>query len=432
MTEGRSGHDPLAPLRHRNFRLYTAGRLFAGTGMTLLQAVMAWQVNLLSHSPSSAALHLGLLGLFRFFPSLGLSLIAGAVADTYNRRNIVMMAQSLPMVCSAVLAAATMGGWASLPLIYGLVIVVSIGSSFENPSGSSLLPSLVPPEQFSAALTLSNSARQLGFVTGPTIAGPIIRFAGIDVAYATHVGLIAASLALVSMIRYAQPAGVRRAVSIKAIVEGLRFVRQRQVLLGAMTLDMFGVIFGGAVALLPLYATDILHVGSLGYGLLPASLEFGAFLMALILVVRPPIVNAGRTLIIAVAFFGLGTMVFGASRWFPLSLLAYMAIGMADQLSVVLRQTAIQLSTPDELRGRVSSVSQVFIGASNQLGAVESGFLAAATSATFAVVSGGAACMAVAGIVAAKLPDLRHYRVTQAAAVEREAMGDVEPLVGED
>ncbi|HEY7268622.1 MAG TPA: MFS transporter, partial [Dehalococcoidia bacterium] len=194
--------------------------------------------------------------------------------------------------------------------------------------------------------------------------------------------------------------------------------------------------FGGATALLPIYATDILDIGARGYGLLQASFEFGAFLMAITLVTRRPVVNTGRALLITVAYFGVGTMVFGLSRWFPLSLLAYMSIGMADQLSVVLRQTTIQLSTPDDLRGRVSSVSQLFIGASNQLGAVESGLIAALTSATFAVVSGGAGCIAVVGVVAVKLPGLRRYRVADSEAEARlaeiEALGDVEPAAGGD
>jgi MFS family permease len=330
------------------------------------------------------------------------------------------------MAAGLTLALATAGGWVSLPLIFGLVVLVAVGSAFENPAGAALLPAIVPASEFTSAVTLSNSTRTLGFVTGPTIAGLIIATAGVDAAYLTHLVLIATSLTLIAMIRYTQPPGQRRAVSVAGIIEGVRFVRRRQVLLGAMTLDMFAVILGGATALLPIYATDILDVGALGYGLLQGSFEFGAFLMAIALLARPPILNTGRTLLISVALFGAGTIVFGVSRWFPLSFAAYTFIGMADQLSVVLRQTTIQLSTPDELRGRVSSVSQIFIGASNQLGALESGVVAAFTSATFAVVSGGAGCLAVVGLVASKLPDLRRYRITdpvaEVEAVEREAI----------
>ena len=179
-----------------------------------------------------------------------------------------------------------------------------------------------------------------------------------------------------------------------------------------MTLDMFAVLFGGAVALLPIYAKDILQVDAFGYGVLMGALEIGAVGMSVVLLAIPTIDRAGRTLLYAVAVFGIATMVFGFSRSFPLSLAAYLVVGMADQLSVVMRSTAIQLATPDSLRGRVSSVNMLFIGASNQLGAAESGFLAAVTSATFAVVSGGAACLGVVAVVASRMPELRRYRVS--------------------
>jgi MFS family permease len=225
-------------------------------------------------------------------------------------------------------------------------------------------------------------------------------------------GLIVVSLLSLVFLKLREQEAPRRAVSLAAIREGIQFVRHRQVLLGAMTLDMFAVIFGGATALLPIYAKDILKVGGLGYGILFASLDAGALLMAVALVFLPPIRNAGRSLLISVALFGLGTIVFGLSRNIYLSIATYMFIGMADQISVVLRQTAVQLSTPDDLRGRVSSVNSLFIGASNQLGAVESGLVASVTNATFAVVTGGLGCIAVVGAVWAKMPELRSYRIT--------------------
>jgi MFS family permease len=200
-------------------------------------------------------------------------------------------------------------------------------------------------------------------------------------------------------------------VTLQAIREGLTYVRRQQVILGCMTLDMFAVIFGGANALLPIYANDILHVGASGYGLLTSSLEVGALITSLLLIVAPRITQAGRALLIGVAVYGIATVVFGLSRSFPLSVIAYMIVGIGDQVSVVMRATAIQLSTPDELRGRVSSVNMVFIGASNQLGAVESGFVAALTNATFSVVSGGIGCLIVLAIVVATLPKLRRYRI---------------------
>ena len=197
-------------------------------------------------------------------------------------------------------------------------------------------------------------------------------------------------------------------------MEGVAFVRRNPIVLGCMTLDMFAVIFGGATALLPIYANDILMVRPRGYGVLNAALEAGALLSSLVLVALPPITRAGRALLVAVGVFGAATIVFGLSRSFPLSVLAYMVAGVADQVSVVMRSTAIQLSTPDERRGRVSAVNFIFIGASNQLGAVESGFVAALTNATVSVVSGGIGCLLVLAIVAARIPELRRYRLDTA------------------
>jgi hypothetical protein len=201
---------------------------------------------------------------------------------------------------------------------------------------------------------------------------------------------------------------------MRSIVEGLTFFRRRQVVLGCMALDLLAVIFGGAAALLPIYANDILHVGPRGYGLLSSSLEIGALATSLVLVIVPPIRHAGRALLITVGAYGVATMLFGLSRWFPLSIAAYMLVGVADQVSVVMRSTIVQLSTPDELRGRVSAINMMFINASNQLGAAESGFLAALTSAPFAVVSGGAISIVVAAAVAYLLPELRRYRFDRA------------------
>jgi MFS family permease len=351
------------------------------------------------------------VGLTRFFPSLGVSLIGGAFADSHNRKRIVMAAQTIPLAASTTLLIATSQGWLTLPIIYGLVLCIAVAASFENPARQALVPQVVTPEAFAGAIVVNSTVQSLGFVTGGAVGGLLLGIAGIEVAYMAHMGLLSGSLFLLTFLRPRPFAGPRRSVSFEAIKEGVVFVARRQVLLGAMTLDMFAVIFGGAQALLPIYAKDILDVGEFGYGLLYASLDAGALLMALALVFLPPIKRAGRALLISVALFGIATIVFGLSRNFYLSLAVYMCIGMADQVSVVLRQTIIQLATPDELRGRVSSVSQIFIGASNQLGAVESGLVAAVTSATFAVVSGGMGTLAVAGLVASKLPDLRRYRI---------------------
>mgnify|MGYP002382433210 CR=1 FL=1 len=389
--------------------------------MTMLQAALLWQV----YDLSGSALQLGMLGLVRFLPSLGLSLVAGSIADSYDRRLIAIVSQVAPTACAIILMTTTLAGAVSLPLIYGLVLVIALASAFENPARQALLPSIVTPETFANAITVSSTVQQLGFVSGPAMAGLLIAVSGVAAAYAAYAGLIAASIISLALIRPRARDWPSRKVSVEAIREGISFVWGRQVILGSMTLDMFAVIFGGATALLPIYAKDILGVGAVGYGLLAASLDVGALVMSVALVVLPPVRNTGRTLLVAVAVFALATTLFGISRSFPMSLAAYMLVGMSDQVSVVMRNTTVQLSTPDELRGRVSSVNMLFIGASNQLGAVESGFVAAVTSATFAVVSGGIGCLAVVGVVTARMPELRRYRI---ARPEPDATRVAEPV----
>jgi MFS family permease len=378
-----------------------------------MRSAISWHV----YSVTDSAFHLGLIGIVQFVPALLLTLVGGAVADTYDRRRIINAAQIVLLIAGAVLFAVTLRGAVSVPALYAAVLLISSAGAFESPARVALLPGLVPRARFPRAVTISSTNQALAFASGPAGGGVIIAHAGIAAAYGTFLGLIAIAFVLILMVGPTPRAdGPKRAVSIAAITEGLRFVWSRPVVLGCMTLDMFAVIFGGATALLPIYAKDILHVGARGYGLLSASLEIGALTMALILMVRPPVHRAGVTLLVAVAIYGAATMVFGWSRVFPLSIGAYMIAGMADQVSVVMRSTAVQLSTPDELRGRVSSVSMLFIGASNQLGAAESGFVAELTTPTFAVVSGGAACLLVVLIVALRLPELRQYRVGTRAA----------------
>ena len=406
-----SRHDPLAALRQRDFLWFSGSRLLSGTGITLLQAAIAWQVYDIARSP----LQLGLLGVVRFLPALGMSLLGGAVADSYDRRKVLILAQLAPIACSAILLTATLGGWADLPLIYALVLVIALASSFENPARQALLPLVVARETFVNAVAVNSTIQQLAFVAGPALGGVVIARTGVGGAYAIHLGLIAVAILMLVFLRPRREVGERRTVSVAAIKEGVQFARRRQVLLGAMVLDMFAVIFGGAVAMLPIYAEEILKVGPRGYGLLTSSQAVGAFAMSVLLVALPPVRHTGRVLLLAVAAFGVATIVFGVSRSFPLSLLAYGLTGAADQVSVVMRQTTIQLATPDALRGRVSSVSQVFIGASNQLGMMESGFVAALTNATLAVVSGGVGCLAVVALIAAKMPELRRYQIKHAA-----------------
>lgn len=372
-----------------------------------MQAAIAWQV----YQITGSALSLGLLGLVRFGPSLAASLIGGAVADRFDRQRIVVITQAGPLICSATLLVTTRSGTVGLPLIYGLVLLIALADAFESPARQALLPLLVSRPRFANAVTLDSTIEQLATIAGPTVAGLIIATGGVADAYAVHVVLLIGALIALLLLRPRYESRTRTPVSIAAIAEGVRFVWQRQILLGSMTLDMFAVIFAGATALLPIYAEKILHVGATGYGLLASSQAAGALLMSVVLVFLPPVQRTGRALLFSVAGFGAATIVFGFSRSFPLSLAAYALTGSADQVSMVMRHTTIQLATPDELRGRVSSVSSLFISASNQIGVLESGVVAALATATIAVVTGGAGCVLVVGWIAARMPELRHYRI---------------------
>jgi MFS family permease len=404
--QGDADDARFAVFREPAFRWYVSSRFFSGTAMMLLRAAVAWHV----YDLTKSAFQLGLIGLIQFLPVLPFSLVAGAVADVVDRRRLVLLSQSAQLVCSLTLFVSTLTGTVSLPVLYGAIALAAVASVFESPARASILPQLVSRELFPRAVTVSAAITWLAFATGPMLMGFSAAHGGIVWAYGLHSVIEAISIGSLMKL---PPLGAATSARISwaSIREGLAFVWRSPVVLGCMTLDMFAVILGGATALLPIYATDILQVGELGYGLLSASLEIGAALMTAALVFLPTFRRAGPALLGAVAVYGIATIVFGLSRWFPLSVLAYMVAGMADAISVVLRGTAIQLSTPDALRGRVSSVNFIFIGASNQLGAAESGFLAALTSPTFSVVSGGIGCILVVAIVALRMPALRSYRI---------------------
>jgi MFS family permease len=407
-------HDPFVALRQTGFQLYTLSRVTATLAQAMLQAVMAWQV----YDITESELSLGLLGFVRFFPSLGMSLVGGAVADAYDRRIVMVIAKTVPIGCAVVLGMASIGGWIGLELILGTAVLLALAGSFENPARVALLPAVVRPESFENAVTVSNTFQKLAMVTGPTVGGIVLEVSGEATGYFAFCALTLVSIPPLLMLRYVNAPRERQPLSLASIKEGVNFVLKREVLLGVMALDMFAVIFGGAQALLPVYASDILHVGPAGYGVLSSAMQIGAFATALALVVRPPVTRTGRALVYTVIAYGLLTVLFGISREYMLSILLYALIGAADQVSVVMRQTTVQMATPDELRGRVSSVNQVFVGASNQIGGMRAGFVAAVTSAEFAVVSGGFGAALVAVLIAWKLRQLYDYEVPRAPRAE--------------
>jgi MFS family permease len=399
------GHgELLAILRLASFRDYTIGRSASGVATGLLQALILWQV----YAISGSTLSLGIVGLVAFVSALVSSLIGGAIVDTYDRRTILFASEIVAGLASLGMLAAVATQHATLEMIYATVLVTGVAAALEFPARQAILPAVVPQPLFTRALTVNSACNSLTSVTGPTLGGILIASGGIGAAYVGHVVLIVVAILSLIPLRIPSERGGTR-LQLGAIKEGLAYVFQRPILLGAMSLDMFAVLFGGARALLPVYAVSILHASAVGYGLLSASLDLGTLVMAVLLAVLPIPRHTGRLLLIAVAVFGVATVMFGISSSLPASIVAYAMVGMADQVSMVTRQHIIQLSTPDSLRGRVTGVSSIFISASNELGALESGLVAAATNAIFAVVSGGLACLLVVTVIAWRVPSLRRY-----------------------
>ena len=406
--------DEAHPIREvlalRDVRNLVASRFFARLARSLLHATLHWHL----WKTTESLFDLGLLGLVEFLPVIPASLVAGAVADNYDRRRIVMVAQGVTAVAAGALAWGTVAGAGESVLILGAAFTLALAGSFENPAGASLLPGLVTRAQFPAATIVSSNARNVAGVSGPVLMGVIAAAYGIAVTYATAVVLLGVSLLFLCFVRSPEIEGGGSPVTWQSVREGLAFVWRRKVILGSMTLDMFAVLFAGVRAMLPVFATEILNVGERGFGLLSASTQMGTIAMALLLLLFPRFQRPGRGLLVAVFFFGLAGVAFGYARTFPLAMLALFAAGVADQVSMVARSIILQLATPDALRGRVNAVNMIFIGASNELGDAQTGFLASITSAVFAVVFGGLACMGVVGAVHLTVPQLWAYRVDAA------------------
>jgi MFS family permease len=397
-------HDPYAALRYRDFRLVVAGRFVATLGEMMVSVAIGWEL----YQRTNSALALGFVGLTLVIPVLLFSLPAGHLADHYNRQRIVILAQLLLLFASLSLAALS---WTqgALPLVYGALFLIGVGSAFSSPASSTLIPQTVPPETFEKATTWSSSSWQLAAVIGPALGGVVIAITG----GATLVYLLDACgsviyIALILLIR-ARPATppAKRETTVRSLAEGLRFLRASQVLLAAITLDMFAVLLGGATTLLPIFAKDILHVGPVGLGWLRAAPSVGAAVMALVLTHTPPFRRAGRTLLWAVIVFGLATIVFGLSRNFYLSLVALLVLGAADNISVVIRHSLLLLRTPDAMRGRIAAVNGIFISASNELGGFESGLVAFLLTPVISVVLGGIGTILVVLTVAYFAPEMR-------------------------
>lgn len=387
-----------------DFRLYGGARFLTGLAYQMQAVAVGWFVYDLTHS----ALALGLVGLASFLPAILSALITGHVADAYDRRIVAALAYATLAAADLGLLVAAETGTTALWPIYALVVVIGTGRAFANPSLQALLPTLVPRPLFGSAIAWNASLWQSASILGPALGGFLYALGPATVFGAAAASFACASL-LIAGIRF-RPAAVaeRPPITWATLSAGLTYIRDHPVVLGAISLDLVAVLLCGATALLPIFAAEVLHVGPLGLGALRSMPAAGAVTMAIVLAYRPLQRHAGLRMLQAVAVFGLAILVFGLSTSLPLSMACLFVTGAADMISVYVRQTFVQGETPDAMRGRVSAVNTVFIGASNELGEFESGTLAALIGAVPAVVLGGVATILVAGLWGRLFPALRN------------------------
>jgi MFS family permease len=411
-------HDPYRALRDAGFRRYLSGNLIGTLGSQMQAVAVGWELYERTHS----ALALGLTGLVQFLPMILFFLPVGHIVDRFDRRTVVLAAlagQSLAAIGLAGVSAAE----GPVPLIYLLLFLSGTARALLGPAKGALLPAIAPAAAFESAVAWNSGTWQLAEVMGPAAGGALLALTrNPALVYLAHALLALGFLLLLLGVRARTALRTAPSISIDSLLEGARYVRRTRILFAAITLDLFAVLLGGAVVLLPVYAKDILHVGPAGLGWLLAAQSIGAVATTLMLAHLPPLRHAGPVLLRAVALFGLATIVFGLSRSYWLSLLALAVAGAADSVSVVIRLTLSQLGTPDRLRGRVSAIHSLFIGTSNELGNFESGALAALAGPVVSVVAGGVGTLAAVGLVALKWPEIRRLgRLEESLAVRETA-----------
>ena len=398
----------------RDFRRYQLARVAAILGAEAQAVAVAWQVYAITHR----AIDLGYTGLALFLPGLIFLFPAGHVADRFDRRHIILICYSLQIFCTASLVMLARANTRSILEIYAVLFLIGTGRAFSGPAATALIPHLVPEEHFVNAVTWGGAIYQLVNITGPAVGGllftfPLARFfprtrlEGAGIVYVFTLAALLWFMALVGSLRVRPGRMEHRDLSLKVLFAGFHYVRRAPLLLGGLSLDLFVVLLGGAVALMPIFAHDILHQGPRGLGLLRAAPAAGAVLMSLIIARFPLKRKTGRWLFVSVTIFGVFTIVFGLSRSLWLSLVSLAMAGAADAISVIIRGSMVQLATPAEMRGRVSAVNSLFIGASNELGEFESGLTAQWWGAVRATVAGGVLALAISGLWAVFFPALR-------------------------
>lgn len=404
MRLSRANHNLMSQVslfRHAVFTRYWVGDIASVLANQMLLLALGWQI----YDLTSSAMSLGLVGLAHFGAQFVFTLPAGHVADRYDRRHVALVCQLVQGAVALVLAAANLGGWINAGVIYACVFAAAIGQTFQNPAMRSLLPSLVGIELLPRCIAFHAAAKKAAIIVGPALGGAIY-LAGASTAYATSAIAFVVAGALILCIRSTHVPRAHEPANWTYVLGGLRYIFRNPILSGAITLDLFATLLGGAVALLPIYARDILNTGPVGLGLLRSAPALGAVLASLWLVRFPLTHSVGRILFASFAAFGITTIVFGYSTWLPLSLLALTLMGMADMVSVVIRSSLVQLETPDDMRGRVSAVHSLFTGTANHLGQFESGVTAAWWGAVPAVIVGGVGTLVVVGVWTRLFPAL--------------------------
>lgn len=419
----QGGADTYAAIRIPNFRRYILALFTLTLAVQIQGTVVGWQIYDLTRDP----LALGLIGLAEAVPAISLSLYAGHVADSHDRRRIALRAMAVLVACSAALwtlagpapLGAAIPPTARVRAIYGVIIVSGFARAFLQPARQALSAELVPRSLYSNAVTWRSGTWQLAAVLGPAAGGLLYALGGTRAGYAMDTMLMTLATVLMVRVRHVSPVRVPSAESIgRSLTSGLRFVAGEPLLLSALLLDLFSVLFGGATALLPVFAAEILHVGPGGLGALRAAPAIGAVCTSIALTRWPPFSHTGRNLLVAVSGFGLCMIAFALSRSFALSMAILVASGAFDMVSVVIRSLMLQARTPEHLLGRVSAVNQIFIGSSNEIGAFESGVAARLLGTVTSVVLGGIATLGVVAVVAWRVPSLRRLRELRMAPSE--------------
>jgi predicted MFS family arabinose efflux permease len=402
--------DHIHPLRIGNFRAYWLSRFCGTIALSAQDIVIGWQVYGIARQTYDikvSAFLLGMIGLVQFVPLFLLTPIVGLTADTFDRRWIIRGTTLLLTLNAAMLGVLTWAGDLSLPFLFLAAAFVGVARAFSGPAYSALAPNLVPRESLPTAIAVSAIAFQAGTIVGPSVGGVLYAIHP-DVAYGTIAGLLAFALATIFLIgKVPQPPAQKDRRPIQRIADGFAYVRRNRLVLAAITLDLFVVLLAGATALLPVYARDILHVGSKGLGVLAAGMGIGAGIGSIWFSVRPMKADVGVKMLAAVLVFAVAIITFGLSKSFPLSVAALIVAGGADMVSVYVRQSLIQLHTPDEMRGRVGAVSQLTISASNELGSAETGMMASLLGPVGAVVFGGVAAIGITALWSRLYPELR-------------------------